>query len=66
MIFELGSIVHGRFVFISTGNSAGSRHGKEKSMPKAGLQRIGQGSQIRTQSRGGSGSVETWSSENRN
>ena len=36
-IFELRSIVHGRFVFISTGNFAGSWCGKEKSMPEAGL-----------------------------
>ena len=29
-IFELRSIVHGRFVVISTGNFAGSWRGKEK------------------------------------
>ena len=45
--------MHGRFIFISTGNFAGSRHGKEKSMPKEGLRRLGQGSWIRTRSRGG-------------
>ena len=50
-IFELRSIVHGRFVFISTGNSAGLRH--SKSMPEVGLRGLGQGSQIRTRSRGG-------------
>ena len=33
-------------------------------MPEAGLQRLGQGSRIRTRSRGGSGRVETRSSEN--
>ena len=38
-MFELRSIVHGRFVFISTGNFAGSQHGEEKGMPEAGLQR---------------------------
>ena len=37
LIFKLGSIVHGRFIFISTGDYAGSRHGEEKNMPKAGL-----------------------------
>ena len=31
------------------GNFAGSRHGEEKSMPEAGLQHLGQGSQIRAQ-----------------
>ena len=36
-IFELGSTVHGRFVFISTGDYSGSRRSEEKSMPKAGL-----------------------------
>ena len=66
MIFELRSIVHGRFVFISTGYFAGSRHGEEKSMPEAGLRPLGQGSWIRTQSRGGSDRVETWCSENGN
>ena len=49
-MFELRSIVNGRFVFISTGNFAGSRRDEEKSMPKAGLQRLGQGSQIRARS----------------
>ena len=53
MIFELRSIVHGRFIIISTGNFAGSWRGKEKSMPKAGLRGLGQGSRIRTRSRGG-------------
>ena len=66
MIFELRSIVHGRFVFISTGNFAGLWRSKEKSMPKVGLRRPGQGSWIRTQSRRGSGRVETWSSKNGN
>ena len=46
-IFELGLIVHGRFVFISTGDYAGSRHGEGKSMPKTGLQSLSQGSWIR-------------------
>ena len=50
MIFELGSIVHGRFIFISTGDYAGSRCGEEKSMPEAGLQSLGQGSWIRARS----------------
>ena len=49
------SIVHGRFVFISTENFAGSRRGEEKSMPEVGLRRLGQGSQIRTRSRGEGG-----------
>ena len=40
---------------MSTGNFAGSRRGEEKSMPEAGLRRLGQGSWIRTQSRGGVG-----------
>ena len=53
MVFELRSIVHGRFVFISTGNFAGSQRGEEKSMPKVGLRCLGQGSWIRTRSRGG-------------
>ena len=53
MIFELKSIVHGKFVFISTGNFAGSWCSKERSMPKVGLQHLSQGSQIRTWSRGG-------------
>ena len=66
MIFELRSVVHGRFIFISTGNFAGSQHGEKKSMPEAGLQCLGQGSWIRTRSRGGSGRVETGSSENVN
>ena len=66
MIFELRSIVHGRFVFISTGNFAGSQRSKERSMLKAGLRHLGQGSRIRTWSRGGSGRVEAWSSENGN
>ena len=66
MIFELGSIVHGGFVFISTGNFTGSRCSEERSMPEAGLRRLGQGSQIRTRSRGGSGRVETRSSKNGN
>ena len=50
MIFELGLIVHGRFVFISTGDYTGSRHGKGKSMPETGLRCLGQGSRIRAQS----------------
>ena len=66
MIFELRSIVHGRFVFISTGNFAGSQRGEEKGMPEAGLRRLGQGSQIRTRSRGESGRVKTQSSKNGN
>ena len=53
MIFELRSIVHGRFVFISTGNFAGLRHSEERSMPEAGLRHLGQGSRIRTRSGGG-------------
>ena len=65
-IFELRSIVHERFAFISTGNFAGSRRGEEKSMPEAGLRHLGQGSRRRTRSRQGSGRVETRSSENRN
>ena len=51
MIFELRSIVHGRFV-ISMGNFAGLWHSEEESMPEAGLRRLGQGSWIRTRSRG--------------
>ena len=51
-IFKLRSIVHGRFVFISTGDFAGSRHGEEKSMPEVGLRSLGQGSRIRAQSGG--------------
>ena len=50
LIFELGLIVHGRFIFISTGDYAGSRRGEEKSMPEAGLQSLSQGSQIRARS----------------
>ena len=65
-IFELRSIVHGRFVFISTGNFSGSQRGKAKSMPEVGLRHLGQGSQIRTRSRGGSGRVETRSLKNGN
>ena len=45
----------GGLFFISTGNFTESRHSEEKSMPEAGLRRLGQGSQIRTQSRGGVG-----------
>ena len=41
--------------FISTGNFAGLQHGEEKSMPEAGLRHLGQGSRIRTRSRGGVG-----------
>ena len=47
-IFELGLIVHGRFVYISTGDYAGSGHGERKSMPETGLGSLGQGSWIRT------------------
>ena len=36
-VFELRSIVHGRFIFISTGKFAGLWCGEEKSMPEAGL-----------------------------
>ena len=50
MIFELGLIVHGRFIFISMGNYAGSWRSEEKSMPEAGLRSLGQGSRIRAQS----------------
>ena len=41
------------FIFISTGDYAGSRHGEEKSMPEVGLRSLGQGSRIRARSREG-------------
>ena len=53
MIFELRSIVQGRFVFISMGDYTGLRRGEEKSMPDGGLRCLSQGSRIRTRSRGG-------------
>ena len=66
MIFKLRSIVYGRFVLISTENFAGSWCGEEKGVPEAGLQCLGQGSRIRTRSRGESGRVKTRCSENGN
>ena len=52
-IFELELIVHGRFIFISTGGYAGLRRGEGKRMPKTGLQSLSQGSRIRAWSREG-------------
>ena len=46
MIFELGLTVHGRLTFI-WGTMQGRGHGEGKSMPKTGLQSLGQGSWIR-------------------
>ena len=55
----------GSFIYL-LGNFAGSQRSEEKSMPEAGLRHLGQGSQIRMRSRGGSGRVETRSSKNGN
>ena len=52
-MFKLGLIVHGRFIYISMGDYAGSRCSEGKSMPKVGLQILSQGSQIRAWSGGG-------------
>ena len=54
LIFKLGLTVHGRLTFISMGDYTGSQGGSEgKSMPKTGLQSLGQGSRIRAWNREG-------------
>ena len=55
----------GSFIYL-WGTMQGRERGEGKSMPKMGLQSLGQGSQIRARNREGLGRVETWSSENRN